>query len=476
MDTTNQGLRTSILRSVPVVLLIFLMACAQVGTVKSIGIYLKDISYSLGTTSTDIGFALGLFAAFSYFPAPLIAALYRLSWTRRPLLIGGSIFISLGVMLTALATDNALIAVYLSISGLGHCVVSISATIALSQMTSEHTFNLLFGFGMSGFGLGMVLLPLLAELLGEVYGWRAGILILGCLMANLVPCALAIRLPVAESRPVDQSLIYQELEHSEDFEESLVNNCSTEEEEIAPLCPRGADFNQAGVGESSICSSSVNRVKMESRKNETSAKRTLGKLRDSFYRSDFYRDPVFNFIFLTSVMLGIVYCGWHSFLVPHAFQRGYSVRATILMTFCASVGNFLGRLLAGALSGHLANPVTLCLGATLLNAFSILCDAFLQDYYVMIVTACISAICIAGISVLSPLSVKKRASSGSFDVAFAVNDLFFGLGTFFGGYLSGVVGGVFLSYDAIFKFLGGVQIVAFVLMLPYAVFEKPAEL
>ncbi|XP_041478079.1 monocarboxylate transporter 6-like [Lytechinus variegatus] len=475
MDMTNQNLRTSINRSAPVVLLIFLLSFTQVGTVKSIGIFLKDISNSLGTTSKDIGFAFGLFNSLCYLPAPLFIALNRLHWTRRPLLIGGSTFISLGVMLTALATNNALIAVYLSISGLGYCMVGISAILTLSQLTSEQNFYLLFGFGMSGFGLGMFLLPLLAELLGEVYGWRGGILILGCLMAHLVPSAVAVRLPLTGSRSLNLSANYQELEHSGVSEESLVNNCSSEETDITPLCPRGADRNQAAAGESSTYSSLVTGIEMESRENESSARQTFVRLHDSFYRSDFYRDPVFNFLFLTSSTFGIVYCGWHSFLVPLAIQRGYSIRATILVTFYASVGNSIGRLLGGALSGRLANPITLCLCAALLNSVSILCDAFFRNYYVMIPTSCISALCLGGMSVLNLLSIKKRASPGSFDVALAAYDVAFGLGTFLGGYLSGVVGGVF-SYDATFKFLGGVQILVFVLMLPLAVFEKPAEL
>ncbi|XP_041452648.1 monocarboxylate transporter 12-like [Lytechinus variegatus] len=424
MDMTNQPLRTAIHRSVPVVLLIFLLSGTQVGTVKSIGIYLKDISHSLGTTSKDIGVALGLFTAVCY------------------------------------------------LSGLGYCMVGLSAILILSQLTSEQNFYLLYGFGTSGCGVGMVLLPLLAEHLDEFYGWRGGILIQGCLMANLVPCAVAIKLHVTGSRPVDQSANYQELEHSGVSEESLVNNCSSEEEDSTPLCPKGADHNQAAAGESSTYSSLVNGIEMDSREYETSARQTFVRLRDSFYRSDFYRDPVFNFLFLASTMLGIVYCGWHSFLVPHAIQRGYSIRATILVTFYASVGNFLGRLLGGALSGRLANPITLCLGAAFMSSLSILCDAFFRNYYMMIVSACISALSIGGMCVFNALSVKYRASPGSFDVAYTVNDVLFGLGTFLGGYLSGVVGGVF-SYDATYKFLGGVQILVFVLMLPVAVFEKP---
>ena len=55
-------------RSLPLVVCTFLRASGHIGIIKTIGIYLEDINISLGTTSTDIGIALGLLSALANFP------------------------------------------------------------------------------------------------------------------------------------------------------------------------------------------------------------------------------------------------------------------------------------------------------------------------------------------------------------------------------------------------------------------------
>ena len=62
-------------------------------------------------------------------------------------------------------------------------MLTIFSTVALDQLVNNQNFNLLYGVGTSGFGFGMVLLPILADVLGQAYGWRGGVLILGGLMA-----------------------------------------------------------------------------------------------------------------------------------------------------------------------------------------------------------------------------------------------------------------------------------------------------
>nr|XP_054757236.1 monocarboxylate transporter 11-like [Lytechinus pictus] len=237
--TSNRSRGVGVPRSFPVVFLLFLTVCFQVGTIQAIGIYLKDISESIGTSSTDIGVAIGLFIAFGKFPAPLIVALYRVKSIRRWILILGSCLISLGVILTALATNNALIAVYLSISGIGHCMVGICSTVALSHVASEQNFNILYGVGLSGFGLGMVLLPFLAEVFSESYGWRGGLLLLGVLMANLVPCAMAIETSSREAQATSHRTNNQPSGPSEDrfFSRCSGSPASEDGNEEAPLYP-----------------------------------------------------------------------------------------------------------------------------------------------------------------------------------------------------------------------------------------------
>ena len=161
----------------------------------------------------------------------------------------------------------------------------------------------------------------------------------------------------------------------------------------------------------SMKSTAVDKILKESQEQDPSSRQILNRIRNSIRQSDFYRDPLLNVMFVSNFMFGVLYCGWHAFLVPHAIQRGYSIRATILMTLFASVGNFLGRLLAGALSDRLANPISLYLVAALLNASAILCDAFIHQYYVMLVTACVSAISIAGMSVLGTTGSEEKSIS-----------------------------------------------------------------
>ncbi|XP_011668055.2 monocarboxylate transporter 12-like [Strongylocentrotus purpuratus] len=415
---------------------------------------------------------------------PLIVALYRVRSLRRVIMILGACLISLGVILTALATNNGLVAIYLSIAGIGHCMLTLSLTLALDQLASNQNFNLLYGVGMSGFGLGMVLLPILADVLGQVYGWRGGVLILGGLMANLVPLAMTIQVEPAsgQDRTTGRSANIDTFEESGPSEERFCNDRPTEEEDTTLLSlessPGTSSYqpeHQLLDDDPSMESTAVDKILKESQEQDASSRSILDSIRDSIRRSDFYRDPIFNVMFVSTFIYGVLYCGWHAFLVPHAILRGYSIRATILMTLFASVGNFLGRLLAGALSDRLANPILLFLVAALVNAFAILCDAFIHHYYVMLVTACVSALSIAGMSVLGPLAVRKRASPANFDVAYAVNDQFFGLGTFLGGYLSGLIAGMFSSYNATFKFLAAVDILVFSLMLPVLLIKKPVN-
>eukprot|EP00057_Strongylocentrotus_purpuratus_P013582 XP_011668056.1 PREDICTED: monocarboxylate transporter 6-like [Strongylocentrotus purpuratus] len=247
------------------------MACSQVGTTQTIGIYLEDIALSLGTTSTDLGLALGLFTAFTCFP------------------------------------------------GFGHCVVTMSSIIALDQHSNSENFHLLYAVGMSGAGLGMVLLPFLAEVIGQTYGWRGGLLVLGGLMTHMIPCAVAIQ------------------------------------------------------------------VEQPSRE-------------------------------------------------KHAMER---LPTTDTQERCSFEDQC--RPLLSTLSGCLTKPTVVYMGAAWLNVCVILCDVFTNHYYIMAGTACLTTMSIAGMTVLGPLAVRERASPDVFDVAYAVHELFFGLGTFLGCYLSGKV-------------------------------------
>ncbi|XP_030839729.1 monocarboxylate transporter 6-like [Strongylocentrotus purpuratus] len=357
--------------SLPLVVCTFLRTSGTVGIMKTIGIYLEDINKSLGTTSTDLGIALGLLNAFCHLPAPFLAALYRHHSTRRLLLISGTCLPPIGVALTSMATSNA-------------------------QMEN---YNLLFSLGLTGYGAGMVLLPLLAEFLRQAYGWRGGLLIISALMAHIIPVGMAIKLELDESSTQRNGF------------------------QSVPSSPKGEECN----------TSTSQDITDENRDDNGIFRRITNSLR----QSDLYVDPIFILVYGVTLASHIVWSGWHSFLVPHALQRGISVRNTIIITFSAAIGNALSRVAVGSLTNSLVKPVDLFLFATILDIAALLCNVYFVNYYAMLVTTCISSVAIAGKAVLSQLIVRDRASSQKYDVAFAVDQFFIGFGMILGGYLSG---------------------------------------
>ena len=71
-------------------------------------------------------------------------------------------------------------------------MVNICCAMILHCVAGEN-YNLLFSLGLTGYGAGMVLVPLLAELLREAYGWRGGLLIISAMMAHIIPVGMAIK-------------------------------------------------------------------------------------------------------------------------------------------------------------------------------------------------------------------------------------------------------------------------------------------
>ncbi|XP_030839727.1 monocarboxylate transporter 12-like [Strongylocentrotus purpuratus] len=296
---------------------------------------------------------------------------------------------------------------------------------------AKENYNLLYSIGLTGYGVGMVLVPLFAEFLRQAYGWRGGLLIISALMANIIPVGMAIKF------------------------ESHKNSRQRNGFQSVPSSPQGCN-------EGTESNSSTSQDTKGDSSDEIGVVRTIA---NSLRQSDFYMDPVFNVVFGVTFVYNMVWSGWHSFLVPHALQRGISVRNTIIITFAAAIGNTFSRVAAGFLTNSLVKPVTLFLFATILNIAAILCDVYFDNYYAMLVTTCISAMSIGGRSVLNQLVVRDRASPEKFDVAYAVDQLSVGFGLFLGGYLCGMIADHFSSYDATFKLLACIDVIVLLLIV-----------
>ncbi|XP_063968392.1 monocarboxylate transporter 12-B-like [Lytechinus pictus] len=338
--------------------------------------------------------------------------------------------------------------IFLSMTGFGISTLMTCCILTLHHVAQEN-YNLCYGLGLSGYGAGMVLLPIVAEFLRHPYGWRGGLLIISALIAHTIPCAVGMRMKSDEGRT--QRKGYKPLESSSTGPSEM----DIKEEGEA------TKFHGSGLSEG------------DSRYRHGDGFR---KFTNILRESDFYKDPVFTLIFGVDFAFYVVYSGWHSFLVPHVLQRGISVQKTIILTFSGAVGNTLSRCGVGIITNHQFKPVDVYILATILNIGALLVDVLVVNYYVMLVTSCVSAMSVGGRAVVTTLIERERASPDKFDVVFSLGRCISGGGMFIGGYLGGLVADTFSSFNATFTMLPIIDAVVLILILAMKCNPKPDDI
>ncbi|XP_041470101.1 monocarboxylate transporter 13-like [Lytechinus variegatus] len=218
-----------------VVMVLFVQTCFVLGTVTSVGVFFSEFKDTLGISSADIGISLGLFNAFTFGPGPVVASLYSYAWLRRPLLITGSVLAPLGLLLSSTVTNNIELAVCLSFAGLGGNILSQCLVICLDVHAHDH-FHTLFGISKSGYAFGMLISPLLAACLMDVYGWRGAMLIMGAVTSNIIPLTMMVDTTIRDkSKTEGHSDSSKSQNHSEetsledtDMIDGLIKKCPSE--------------------------------------------------------------------------------------------------------------------------------------------------------------------------------------------------------------------------------------------------------
>ncbi|XP_063959393.1 uncharacterized protein LOC135155014 isoform X2 [Lytechinus pictus] len=236
-----------------VVIVLFVQTCFVLGTVTSVGVFFSEFKDTLGISSADIGISLGLFNAFTFGPGPVVASLYSYAWLRRPLLITGSVLAPLGLLLSSTVTNNIELAVCLSFAGLGGNILSQCLVICLDVHAHDH-FHTLFGISKSGYAFGMLVSPLLAAYLMDVYGWRGAMLIMGAITSNIIPLTMMVDTTIRDKSktegPSDSSKWQSHSEETsfedKDMIDGLINKCPSEVTNIVKVSESAPAVHNSG--------------------------------------------------------------------------------------------------------------------------------------------------------------------------------------------------------------------------------------
>nr|XP_054759724.1 uncharacterized protein LOC129265816 isoform X2 [Lytechinus pictus] len=456
METCSIFRNSSALKTI---LALFLQTCHFLGTVKCIGVYLPDLKRTLGLSSTDIGLAIGLFEALSFVP------------------------------------------------GLGSSILSISLVIILSDQSGE-AFAVFYGIGTSGFAIGVALVPPIADYLMRIYGWRGSLMIIGGIMAHLIPFVLMVDLDVEgvvrnDFGPfnTDDEEIEDQFDRSEI--EALISRPSIQEEthNDGDKSHVGGIYAEINPANNEIGSENEN-ARLSDIQEVTSEKSATGKritgvsnmhimLEKGYMRkclndcSNCYRiftDSIYNqdrwmiLLMLVTLVLHMVDSSWYAYLIPCAIALDIPTSQVLCLPYSAGAGIFVARILGGYLEkSKLLSGQSLFLFFTLLNILSLLWNIFAPRFAFMIVTSFISAFTIAQRNILSLVICKDRAPRAHFPVILASYEIVCGIGFFHGSLLCGYFADVRGSFNASYVFIAGVEILELCLIIPSIIAEKLKE-
>lgn len=171
----------------------------------------------LNESETRIALVMNLSSAFLNLTGLITAPVMR-SFSPRKVGIGGSLLVSLGLMLSSLTSSlNQIIFTYSFLVGSGLGLIGPAIFLAVSSYFTTKKSRA-FGYAMAGTGLGQMILPQVVRFLLAEYGFRGTVIIMGSLSLHGVVGALLFQ-------PVNWHLKQKENEY-------LSQNEST------PLLPR----------------------------------------------------------------------------------------------------------------------------------------------------------------------------------------------------------------------------------------------
>ena len=300
-------------------------------------------------------------------------------------------------------------------------LLSISLILTLQDQSDDRVFGILYGIGKSGYAFGMAFVPLLADYLRNIYGWRIAMMMLGGIFSHLVPLSMLVN-PNTEQ-------IYQPLS-------------SAEPERAASVGTR--DDTKKGTGkEVPSPTASSSDCLPASAKHDRKSKRGIcplawQKVHEVFTTSIFNQDRCLIVISVACGVYAMVDGGWHAFLLPHAIDRHVPISRALGLSYAAAAANFLGRCFGGFLSGKFLSSQNWFVVLTLLNCTAMLADVFIPTFAVMVASAFASSLSIGGRNILIVIICKERVARSAFPVLFATLEIVFGVGALIGTYLAGI--------------------------------------
>uniref|UniRef100_A0A667YJT4 Monocarboxylate transporter 7 n=1 Tax=Myripristis murdjan TaxID=586833 RepID=A0A667YJT4_9TELE len=229
----------------------FLVEVYTYGTIKSLGVFLKDLMEEFGESTSRVSWVISICVFVLTFTAPLSTLLSN-RFGYRPVVMMGGFLISLGT--TASAFTNSINEMYITIgivSGLGYCLTFLPTITILAQYFSRRR-ALVISLASTGESIAVFAFAPAFTMLKEHIGWRYCLVIIGVLQASVIGCGALLRpiIIMPEKERVDEesekeSLSMKQLQsvYELENEQTRTSISSGEAGPLQPSRPKLLDFS-----------------------------------------------------------------------------------------------------------------------------------------------------------------------------------------------------------------------------------------
>ncbi|XP_071784153.1 monocarboxylate transporter 1-like [Asterias amurensis] len=383
------------------------------------GVLLDEFVEYFECTTRAAGIVVSLPFTVGSLTGILTGVLLRALGTRPLMIVSGAVTAASLITAGMVSTSLVHIALCFIVFSFGYSVMQTVSVAVLLQYFPDN-FAVANGVSLTGGPLGMMILPPVVQQLIQLYGWRGALVLLGALTANY--CVLA-----ALVRPLRTRNPYTPIADEEP--NSTANPTSNE----SPL---------------------------------DNWRQRFGAMCEKIDLQMFVDEPGFVTIQIVNVLVGVIYFGWHIYLIPNGNAQGFNeTRSSFLATF-GGFGAVFGRISSGFVINYgLVQAHDLFAGSAFLLAVVFLLDPIAASSYEAVAT--LATLGGFGFGVLFPLMIvlsvnfpdKRRVS------AIAWMFLFSGCGLSAGGFLFGWIYDMTVDYGVVFGTMGVISAVIGLLSL-----------
>ncbi|XP_038054928.1 monocarboxylate transporter 14-like [Patiria miniata] len=417
----------------------FLNWAVIMGYTKALGVLLIPITRDLDSELWLIGWLAVLYLLMQNCLGPIVGALCRLLGVR-PMMVFGAVLLTLGIILTAISPNVFAMAVFIvGLAGVGSALI-LFVSFAVMASYFKKKYALAVGLSTMGIPVGVMAYGPVTQMLGDAYGWRGTMLLLGGFSFHLVACSMLVRRNASSSADTEQ---YQEVTQSDEEENSPSEDGSFRGTNRTNI---SSDTRQTlSGGWARVCCQSVLKA----------------------FDFAVLKDMGFILVVSSRCATSFAYSGVVVYMVSHGQLQGLSkMQASFLPTFFGS-GNIIGKLVMPLLQqmGIKVSMTFWACFASCVVCVSLLLDAFVTPFMgQMVVTGLLGVG--YGISIQAmDVIVRFIFTDDRLVNALGWQGLCIGMAEGLGGLVAGWINEWTGSFNIAFYLYGGVTLLSIPLVL-----------